>query len=176
MMRLLSRVRNLWRREDGTATVEFVFIFPVMFGIFMSGWESGLLMTRAVLLDRSLDMVMRDLRLGNIDAPTHAILKERICARTVMINDCIDNLRVSLEPVNTTTWTFPARSQECRDRSTTIEPVVTVNSGAPDEVMLVRVCVPIDAVFPGSAVGARLPKDGSGAYRLVATSAFVNEP
>jgi hypothetical protein len=181
MMRISSRLRTFLKRDEGTSTVEFVLIFPVIFAIFMSGWESGLLMTRSVLLDRAVDIVVRDLRLGNYSRPgdpplTHDRLKDEICDRTLMIRDCDDNIRLSLIPVDTAAWVFPAGRQGCYDRAEDIEPVTTVVSGGGDQIMLMQVCVIIESVFPGSAFGAGLRKDSDNGYFMHSRSAFVNEP
>ncbi|MGB8813882.1 MAG: TadE family protein, partial [Paracoccaceae bacterium] len=70
------------RREDGTATIEFVLAIPAVLMIFMASFESGLMMTRGMMVERSVDMTMRELRLGHMIMPTFAKLKADICSRT----------------------------------------------------------------------------------------------
>ena len=48
--------------------------------------------------------------------------------------------------------------------------------GQQNDVMLVRVCVVQDAMFPTSGIGLGLPKDAQGGYGLVSVTAFVTEP
>ena len=48
--------------------------------------------------------------------------------------------------------------------------------GQRNKLMMVRACAVFDPWFPGVGLGAQLPKDASGGYRLMATSGFVNEP
>jgi len=60
---ILAGLRDLRRKEDGNATIEFAILFPAFIMIFLSAFESGLLMTRQVLLDRAVDLTVRDIRL-----------------------------------------------------------------------------------------------------------------
>jgi hypothetical protein len=133
-------------------------------------------MTRFIMLEQAVDITMRDLRLGKIGGVTPAKVKAEICARTVMLKDCESQINIDLQPVSTTTWTFPTTRVGCYDRETGLNPATVFNPGAAHEIMLVRVCVPQDAIFPTTGIGLNLGKDPSGAYGLVASSAFVNEP
>ena len=47
--------------------------------------------------------------------------------------------------------------------------------GQQNDVMLVRICVAQDAMFPTTGIGLGLPKNAGG-YGLVAVTAFVIEP
>jgi hypothetical protein len=42
--------------------------------------------------------------------------------------------------------------------------------------MLIRACAKFDPLFPTSGLGFQLPRDNTGAYALIAATAFVNEP
>ena len=57
-----------------------------------------------------------------------------------------------------------------------VQPVLEFTSGMDHDVMLVRACAVFDPMFPTTGLGLRLPKDETGAYSLVASSAFVVEP
>jgi hypothetical protein len=54
--------------------------------------------------------------------------------------------------------------------------VTQLQIGQQNDVMLVRVCVVQDAMFPTSGIGLGLPKDAQGGYGLVSVTAFVTEP
>ncbi len=114
--------------------------------------------------------------MGIIVNPDHDLLKTEICSHAVVIPDCMNSLKVHLQPINTTTWDMPSSTPVCADRAEPIQPVTVVNMGGGDEIMMVRVCAVADAMFPTTGIGLRLPKDGQGGYRLIAMSAFVNEP
>lgn len=181
---LLGKVKSrLWRsarRENGTASMEFVLVVPAVLMLFMASIEAGVLMTRFIMLEQALDMTMRDLRLGKITAASSAEMyvkiKDEVCKRTIMLKDCETTINLELQPVSTTTWSFPTSRVGCINRADNIKPPINFNPGAAHQVMLVRVCVPQDAVFPTTGIGLNLPKDSGGAYGLVAASAFVNEP
>lgn len=181
---LLAQVRNRVRRqvrrwakaENGTASLEFVICIPVIMAIFMASIESGVLMTRFILLERSVDMVMRNLRLGQYPNPDSDLLKAEICSRTIIMDGCEANIAIELMPISTDTWELPSSRTGCVDREQNLSPVLTFNPGNAHDVMLVRVCVVQDAMFPTTGIGLKLPKDSAGGYGLIATSAFVNEP
>ena len=176
MKRLLSRLKNLFRNEDGVASVEFVIALPVMLILFAGSFENGLLMTRSILLDRAVDMTMRELRLGHYPLPTKDLLKSEICNRTVIFNDCIDAITIELTRVNTTNWVMPATAVACIDRDEDIEPVTALQIGQQNDIMLVRVCVIQDAMFPAMGLGQLLAVDNQGGYSLVSVTAFHTEP
>ena len=56
MMRFMKRLARGFRREDGTASVEFVMVVPVLLTVFMASFESGLLMTRSIMLEQAVDI------------------------------------------------------------------------------------------------------------------------
>jgi hypothetical protein len=175
-------VRSSWKRfragQSGGGAIELVLVLPVMMGIFISATECGLYMTRQIMLERAVDIAVRDLRLGRIPNPNHVKLKKSICANTVILPDCSKSLRVELLPISTTTWAFPTNGVECVDRAKDIEINQDFNPGADNELMLVRVCLIQDAIFPGAsfAQGIAYKGDAAGGYALVSVSSFVNEP
>jgi len=177
---LLGQLRNqIFRQvkaEDGTAALDFAICIPIIMAIFMASIESGMLMTRFILLEQSVDVVMRNLRLGQYPNVTVDFLKNEICSRTIIMEGCETNIAIEMMPVSTVSWNLPSSSTGCVDRGAEVQPVINFNPGNPHEIMLVRVCVIQDAVFPTSGVGLNLPKDAGGGYGLVAVSAFVNEP
>ncbi len=174
--RLYRLIPAALRQEDGTATMEFVLVIPVIMAIFMASFESGLLMTRSIMLERAVDMTIRELRLGHYPNATNATLKQEICSRTVIFSDCVSNMKIELERVSTTTWSMPATPTQCINRAANIDPVISMGAGTANDLMLVRVCVVLQAMFPTTGLGLELPLDPSGGYGLIAKSAFVVEP
>lgn len=176
MTRPIKRLAAAFRLADGTASIEFVLIIPVVMAVFMAGFESGLLMTRHIMLERAVDMTMRELRLGHLVDPTHDSLKTEICSRTVVISDCENVIRIHLQTISTADWSLPSDEPTCVDRAEEITPDIALDPGSESDLMLVRVCVVVDAIFPTSGIGLRLQKDDQNGYGLVSVSAFVNEP
>lgn len=177
---VLRRARAL-RREGGAATVEFVMLFPVFMLVAANAIEASLLMTRAVLLDRGLDMAVREIRVNAGAPPSFEEFRASVCRHAVRLTGCEDALRVELARVETTSWGLLDPQARCVDRSETIAPVVAIapgdfEHGVANDLMMVRACLVADPLVPNVGLAALLPRDASGGYRLVAVSAFVQEP
>lgn len=164
------------RHEEGNATIEFAIIFPALMVLFLMVVETGVLMIRGVMLDRAVDISMRDLRLGTLTPMTHDGLKTSICENSVIIQNCDEVILIELRPVSTATWTPLSGPTTCVDRSQVVQPVLDFIAGSQNEMMLVRVCAVFDPFFPSSQLAAQIKMDDQGGYALVAMSAYVNEP
>lgn len=180
-MRMLSK---LWRRfrgnERGTSTIEFVMILPGFLAILLVGYESGMMMVRNVLLERGVDLAVRDLRLGTPTPPTFEELRTTICRESMLIEpeDCADTIQVQLEPVDLASWATFDSPARCIDQTADIDPIddTTYLGGGNNQLMLVRVCSLYRPMFAPTGWGMQMPNDGNGNYALVVTTAFVNEP
>ena len=179
---LWTRLRRLAREEDGTSTIPFIIFLPFFMLLVMSSLEMGMLMLRHVMLERALDLSVREVRMGLWTNPAagsvsdHDVFKSTVCNRAGVIPDCMNVLRIELRPVSTKIWKPLASGPLCIDRSEPINPVTRFDQGFGDEMMLVRACAKFDPIFPTSSLGFRLPGDKGGAYALVSASAFFNEP
>ncbi len=180
----------LWLAEErGNLTVEFVMIMPIAVAVFLASVEASVVTLRKTYLDRALDMTMRELRLGKIPSPTRQILKQKICDRMIMVDDCEENLTLELNVHNTASavgndipLNVPSLSSLCIDRNSAVEPVVNFVPGAANDMVLVRACLLQSIVFPTTAgqlttsstitVGDTVNEK----YQLISTTAFVNEP
>lgn len=177
MTRFSCRLRRAWRDDSGVASIEFVFALPILMAIFMGSFESGLFMTRSIMLEQSLDMVMRELRLGHYVNPDAALLKKEICDRTVVFSDCEAALMIDLQQISTTTWAMPTTATTCVNRDLDIQPVIALQIGQQNDLILVRACIVQDALFPTTGIGLKLTRAGNGGgYEIVSVSAFSNEP
>jgi Flp pilus assembly protein TadG len=180
--RALSRIVRFGRRDDGTVSFEFVILFPAFMGIFLAAFESGLLMVRTVMLERSVDLAVRELRLGTPTPPTFDEFKQSICARSIILGesqvDCLSRTQVQLQPVDMTTWGPLDETPRCIDIGSNINPIDATNYavGQNNELMLVRVCALFRPFFPSTGMGLQLRYNDRGDYAIVATTAFVNEP
>jgi hypothetical protein len=176
MTGFLHRAWTGFRSEDGSASMEFVLVIPLMMAVFMASFESGLLMVRAIMLEQAVDMTMRELRLGHYPLVTHDTLKTEICSRTVIFPNCVDQIMVEMQRVSTTTWALPDHPVTCVDREEEIQPVTALQIGQQNDMMVVRVCITQDAMFPGTGIALDMELDAQGGYGLVTTTAFVTEP
>lgn len=176
MSGLRSFIDRFWRDESGTSTIEFVIIVPVFFTFMFMGVELGVTMTRQVMLDRAVDISVRDLRLGRLSNPNLTTLRKSICDAATGLQDCETNLFIELRRVNMTTWNYPTARPGCINRAEQITPPDEITGGGSNDLMILRACLIIDPLFPTSPMGMGLPLDASGGYQLFAISAFVNEP
>lgn len=174
--RAFSRLFRRAKEEDGTATIEFVIVVPIVVTIFMASVEAGFYMAKHVMMERGLDLVMRDLRLGNLGAVDHDDLREIICDATPILAHCESILKVEMRPVSTVTFDLPSAPATCIDRGDETEPLTDFSSGGSNEIMIVRVCAVQDPIFPSTGIGLQLRADANGGYQMVTASVFVNEP
>ena len=177
----MNWLRHIFRRfrraDEGTSTVEFVIIAPVLFGLVFSVFESGWLLTKSMMLERGLDLAVRDLRLGSIPNVDRVDIRDRVCENSMFFRDCATSMTIELTPINSPA-DFPNTQATCIDRAEELEPVVAFNPGAHVrlQIMFIRACVVTDPIFPGVGLGLGLTKDNTGGYRMITYSAFVNEP
>ncbi len=124
-MAVLTRIKRLGRRflreESGTATIEFVLLFPAIMWLFFSAVEVGVHMTRLVMLDRALDLNVRALRLGALDPATHDELKRRVCEDALIFKDCPNAVLIELTPISRNNWSLPSGNATCVNRSEDID-------------------------------------------------------
>ncbi|NNF72348.1 MAG: pilus assembly protein [Rhodobacteraceae bacterium] len=181
-MKILSswkRFRRAFGRDErGTSTVEFAILVPLYLGVLIAAFESGFMMIRYTMLDRGVDLAVRDLRLGTPTPPTFDEFKQDICANTVLMGDCDETVLVELRPISTTSWNLPTGETNCIEQGSGIDPIdqTEYSVGTNNELMFVRVCALFRPFFPTTPFGLGMPADDDGNYALVVTSAFVNEP
>ena len=152
MTGLCKLITRFARDERATATMEFVIMFPVVITLFIAVFENGVILTRQVLLERSLDEAVRLLRLartitdaetGQPRALTAADISEAICDNTGAIPDCDTVLVVDLRVIDTTTYALPAADVSCVDRrDLTIQPANEFRQGQNNDLVVMQRDVP----------------------------------
>ena len=163
--------------EKGVASVEFVVIFPFFVGVFLSAYEVAIMNIRAVMMERAVDMAVREIRLAAGSNIQHDDVRLGICTNVLVIPDCLEVTKIELTRVDRDTWTANVEDDpDCRDRLDDIKPPKNFQNGQQNDLMLIRVCAVVDPIFPTFGVGRSIPKDDSGGYMILASSAFVNEP
>ena len=169
--------RRFRRSEDGTATIEFALTFPAMLIFLLSGVELGLISLQHAMLERALDITVRDIRLSTGSAPQHDEIKDLICERAGFIDNCSTNMQLEMVQVDPRAWGGIPAEATCTDKSEEVAPkTVFKNDAKENELMILRACAKIDPVFPTAGLGSSLAKDDAGQFALVAVSAFVQEP
>lgn len=168
------------RDEGGSATIEFTLFVPTFLFLFMSSFESGMLLVRQVMLDRAVDLTVRDVRLGNFDTvdpeDMFEALKAAMCDTATQMNDCERELKLEMQPVDPRAWSMIDAEADCVDREDDDSiPFSNFVPGVQNQLMIIRACALFDPFFPTLGLGAMLAEP-AGYYALVSSSAYVIEP
>lgn len=194
--KLRALVARFRQDESGITTLEFVLVFPMFLALFLATYEIGMMSIRHVMLERGVDVTVREVRIGQIRPPIDAEnLRDRICEVSRMISDCDRQLRLQMvrqDPRNTGDWAGnPMGSVECVNRSLVTQPDMSFEQGGNNELMILRACARFDPVLPvfsstfdnerelslvARAFGIGSADSAGGTYALVTTAAFVIEP
>jgi hypothetical protein len=176
MIRAFRHLARFRHEEAGTATVEFVLVFPLFLSVMMMAIELGFITLRHTLLERGLDMAVREVRLGTGTAPEHDEIKQLVCDNAMFILECETNLQLEMRPADIRTFNSLDRSVDCTDKAEPSKPVRQFTPGQQNELMLLRACVRYDPIFPDEFLGSALSKDANGQAAIVSMTAFVQEP
>ena len=169
--------RRFGKNEEGTATVEFVIALLPIFTIFMSSFEAAYLTARYIMLDRAMDIVIRDIRLTTGISKTKEQIRDALCTHSLhLIPDCSNAVTIETTEINPPSWNLPDTNIPCVDRMTPDPPVTSYTQAGPNKLVLVRACAVVDPWFPLTGLGLALTKDASGGYSMYAVSAYVAEP
>ena len=191
----LHDLRRFVRKEDGVASIEILFMLPAFFMLFMSAFEGGMLSTRHVMLERGVDLAVREVRIGRMADPSWDNLRTAICDYSSIIEDCMDNLQIEMVKMDLRDWDDNKLGDavECVNKSEDVKATDKFQNGANNELMVLVVCALFDPVSATSTwgrsplagkvnetdsntVASGLIERSAGMYALVATSAFVMEP
>jgi len=176
-MSVFSRFFRRFRRDqDGGPTVEFVLVFMPFMVLAVSAFELGLLMTRHVMLERGVDIAIRDLRLNTGSQVDETDLKAMICNSAAIIPNCMTQLRLEMRPIDMFNWSNIPQQASCTDVSDPFQPARNFQNGMQNQVMVLRACGTFSPMLPNIGLGYFLAQSPQGYYRLVSSSAFVMEP
>lgn len=174
----MRRLFKKFAREDaGSASLEFVLVFPIFFGILVSAIDVGVLTLRSAMLERAVDMTVRDVRLTTGALITHNDLKADICENASIIPDCLNSLKIEMQQVDPRAWHTPlSQTVVCTNKAEEIQPVTTFHNGLDNELMVMRVCVKFKPMFTNFGVSKYMQRDEAGEVAVTALAAFVQEP
>lgn len=174
-------LKRFLKDETGVTSLEFVIIFPVFFGMFLMTYESGMVSARHVMLERGVDMAIRDVRIGTMANPTRTSLRDRICDVALIIPDCQSQLEIELIQRDPMNWVPVSARVQCVNRGTVDRDPGLIDVTGNNMLMVLRACVRIDPFLPTTGLGKAIVQSNStgaadGSYALVAIGAFVVEP
>ena len=177
-----DKATRLWRNEDGNASVEFMLAFPIYFSVLMMSLELSFITLRETMLERGLDMAVRDLRLGTGTGIGHAQIKSAICDNALMISNCQSNIMLEMIPTDIRNLGTLGNDIVCRDVAAEADPLIDdpvdiINHGGQNQLMFLRACLTYDPIFPTTELAKSLDKTtGNGMVAIISKSAFVLEP
>ncbi|MBM7069191.1 TadE/TadG family type IV pilus assembly protein [Actibacterium sp. 188UL27-1] len=170
-------LRRFGRQTKGSASIEFVIVFPAFMLLFVSAFEAGLMQIRATMLERGLDLAVREVRLSTGSTPSYDELKVMICDGAGLIPNCLSSLRLEMKRIDPRVGLSGGEQAQCIDRRLDVQPVVRYDVGAENDLMLLRACVLFTPLAPTTGLGFQLAGgDADGEYALISMSAYVSEP
>lgn len=172
-------LRHWISRQDGNVTVEFVIVVPFLLSLFLASVDTGVSMLRQVMLDRAVDMAVREVRLGRVPSDGSVTMAQLICERTRFLTDCANSIAVEMLPIDTSNFDGLNDPIQCIDREQQIIPSVSFNPGAggtAQELMTIRVCVAADPFIRLTGYLSSMPINEDGDYVVVSRGIFVKEP
>ncbi|MEO0372060.1 MAG: TadE/TadG family type IV pilus assembly protein [Pseudomonadota bacterium] len=171
-----AHIQRFAREDSGTASVEFILVMPIYITVIVMGVELGLVTMRHTLLERGMDIAVREIRLGTGTAPQHDDIKDLICANSLMLLDCKNKLQLEMRSADIRSYAALDTSADCTDSAEPSKPVRDFTPGQQNELMLMRACLKFEPLFPDAFLGSALDTDASGEASVIVTSAFVQEP
>lgn len=191
LSRGLRRIMGLARDEGGNATVEFVIIVPIYLALLAMSLELSMITLRQTMLERGLDIAVRDVRLGTGEfvqsydtdeeneqavQEYHDKIKRRICDAALILTDCENSLKLEMVRSDMRNLTTLGGDVMCTDREEEGKAAYHMVPGQQNDLMFLRACVKYDPLFPTWHLARSLEKDSSGQLAIVSMSAFVMEP
>ncbi|SHG79729.1 TadE/TadG family type IV pilus assembly protein [Marivita hallyeonensis] len=173
LTKLFSRFR---RDENGSASIEFVLYFSVIFVILAAAIELANINLRHAMLERAVEIAVRDIRLSTGDVPTFEDVRAKICEEAAVIDECDSNLMLEMKQVNPTNFTSLPEVPDCINSQQDPRPVRQFEAGQDNDLMLIRACLKYNPVFPTGPLAAAIDMDDDGYAKLIVRSAFVQEP
>lgn len=162
--------------EAGNGTIEFVMFVPFFLMMFLSSFEMGMVMARNVMLDRGVDIAVRQVRLGQMDPVNHVNMKTAVCDAAVIIPNCMSELRLEMRPLDPRNWNNIPVVPDCVNIADPSAPVRQFVAGQPNQLMIVRACAVFNPIAPTAGFGVKLGGEDSDRYALFSSAAYVVEP
>lgn len=179
MLKLLRNFRKFRADERGYSSVEFVIVATTFLTGFFWIFETGLIMTKQMMLERAIDMTVRDLRLYS-NPPTqqdgetiYQWAKRTTCENAYVFKDCEENLHLEMDVFDPSSGY--AKNFKCVDREANdLNPLGVFTPNQRSEIMYIRACIRVDPMMPNGV--ALFPGVNDKGVPLVADTAFMNEP
>ena len=170
-------IRRFRKDESGAVLmIEFVILFPLIFGILLSSIEMSVYSLRQVYLNRGMEDAVRYIRLNTRTPMTHAQIKDMVCEKAGNLRNCAQTLRLEMVVVDPRNFQKLPSDIDCIDSSKPVTPERGFSLGQQHDLMVLRACLKFDPMLPTSRLGFKFAADGSGQSAMYAISSFVQEP
>lgn len=175
-LKIKQYLARFQRSEDGSAVMEFVLYFTLFFFILAAGIELAYVNLRHAMLERAVDLSVREIRLSTGHSPSYEEVRSSVCEKARIIDDCESSLRLEMIQVDPRDFQGLPAKADCVNAAQDPHPVRNFVYGQENKLMLVRACMMFKPIFPTTGIGENLQIDEHGYSALVVTSAFVQEP
>ncbi|CUH40750.1 Flp pilus assembly protein TadG [Jannaschia seosinensis] len=166
--------------ERGGATVEFVIILPIFLLVFVSSFEMSIFLTRQVMLERAIDLAVREIRLDRTTV-TRRSLRRAICDRARILPDCDLNLVVEMTIIDEATYAVAGSSAPCVNREESIVPETDFPGHRTGKMVFLRACYVVEPAIPITIAGIQslgthmVERRATNDIQMVSSSLFVVE-
>lgn len=174
--RLTAALSRFRRDESGSATIEFVLYFTVLFVILATSVEIANINLRHAMLERGVDIAVRDIRLSTGAVPTYQEVRTRICEEANVLDECESNLMLEMKQVDPEDFATLPEAPDCINAEQTPRPVRQFQPGQDNDLMLIRACLRYKPMLPAAPFAKGIDLDEDGYAKLIVRSAFVQEP
>lgn len=149
--------------------------------VFLSSFDAYILLTRQVMLERAVDIVVRDIRLEKPKTQTQRQLTSRICERGRILPDCRQNLLVEMTEIEAPLYAMLETEAPCVNQLTSIVPPANLTANRTGKMILLRACYSVEPALPlavltvNRTLPSNLVNNEDGTIRMVTSTAFVVE-
>ncbi len=167
--------RRFLRNQSGQIAIEFTVLFPILFSALLIAIELGLYTLQQTMLDRALDLAVREVRVDSTQEHSHASIKRMICDNETFFSDCDTELMLELSVVDPRGFSGFSSARNCADRATPVNPMHSYNPSNGHALMLVRACYVFDPIFPVTRLWQSGATGTENGIMMTSTSVFVQE-
>jgi Flp pilus assembly protein TadG len=164
------------KTQTAAVTVEYVIWWPLYFIFFAGILEYGYFNMRVTMLERSVSKAVRDIRLDKDYVQDHAGIVNTICEYGGFGDGCTDRVRVEMRRTTLEGLDTLPKEVACVNKGEEFDADAGLEYGAPDELMLVRVCVKAQSLLQTTYFTAGIERDENGNHSIISQTAFVVEP
>lgn len=183
-MKYVFNILKLFAGDRGTATIEFVLMFPACMMFFLIGMERSLTHITKTKLNYAVETTIKDVKSGKMSNITASAIISEICSKMASPTGCSTAMTVEMNILDTTIvpkslateMKVPDYTNLCGNTSTNSQTTSKMANLAAYDFVLVRVCFVTKVVMPTSISDINFASALPGEHELISTTAFVYSP